>query len=290
MNRPSTQHRSSRTGVLGVDIGGTKMAVSLWSDDRRIDKTRWETLPGVEANLARIVREGRRLVEEHGGPLARVGVSAGGLVDLESGTILSVPNLEGWEQVPIRSELEAAFQVGVSVENDANASAIAEWRFGAGRGATNFAFLTCSTGIGAGLISSGKLLRGANDLAGEIGHVPIVAEGAVCGCGLRGCLEAYASGSGMARRLAEHAERSGDAGTPRTAKEAVERAKSGCEFSISFLEETAGYLARGLTPLIFTLNPDCIVLGTVVVGAGDLILSLMMNCTASLRSKCTNAQ
>lgn len=297
---------------IGVDLGGTKIAVSLWADPGPggsdpsdasdpsgpllLDACRWETLPaGPTVNLDRIVGEARRLLASPAaggrGTLAAVGISGGGPLDPEAGVILSVPNLPGWEGVPIGPRLSEALGAPARLENDANACAVAEWLYGAGRGARNLAFLTCSTGIGAGLILDGRLYRGSGLLAGEVGHQTIVPDGLRCGCGGRGCLEAYASGAGIARRLealrsagpvaraadgasraSEGIPRAPDAGFPSTAKDLVDRARRGDAFSVRFLAETADYLALGLANLIFVLNPDRIVLGTIVVGAGDLML------------------
>lgn len=252
--------------VLGVDIGGTKIGLSLWSGrGERIRHERFATDPaGPDPNLERIAERGRALLE--GLRPAGVGVSAGGPLDLETGTILEPPNLPGW-RVPIRSFLEETFGVPVAVENDANAGAVAEWLFGAGRGARDLAFLTMGTGVGAGLILEGRLHRGARSLAGEVGHHAIVPDGRPCGCGKRGCLEAYTSGSGIAGRLAAVWPEG-----PRTAKEVVERARGGDARARAFLEETADYLARGLANLVFIVDVRRIVLGTIVVGAGALIL------------------
>ena len=265
---------------LGVDLGGTKTAVTLWrhSQDVAQDvplllaKRLWSTLPdGPNANIARIVSEGQSLLSSADAvDLAAVGISGGGPVEAASGTIRFIPNLSGWENTPIAQPLEAAFGVPAHLENDAKASALAEWLYGAGRGTNNLAFLTCSTGIGAGLIVDGVLLRGHAHLAGELGHLEIVRDGRPCGCGRRGCLEAYASGAGIAGRLAQL--RHSDPSLPADAKEVVERAAAGDTFGREFLRETAGYLAIGLAQLIFCVNPERIVLGTIVVGAGDLIL------------------
>jgi glucokinase len=266
---------------VGVDLGGTKIAVSLWGEraggagPEALGKCRWETLrEGPGPNLDRIVSEARRLVRtaraRGAGSLAAIGVSGGGPLDPETGTILSIPNLPGWQDVPIARFLSESLEASTRLENDANSSAVAEWLYGAGRGARNLAFLTCSTGIGAGLILDGRLYRGSGFLAGEVGHQKIVPEGLPCGCGGRGCLEAYASGAGIARRLA--AIRASDPALPSTAKEVVDRARGGDPWSARFLAETAEYLAMGLANLIFVLNPDRIVLGTIVVGAGGLLL------------------
>jgi glucokinase len=259
---------------LGVDLGGTKIAVSLWSDGgatgaaRKLGAERWETIAGGPAsNLDRVVATGERLAG--GARLTSIGISGGGPLDPSTGVILSVPNLPGWVDVPITRILSERLGAPARIENDANACAVAEWLHGAGRGARNLAFLTCSTGIGAGLILDGRLYRGSRFLAGEVGHQVIVPGGLECGCGKRGCLEAYASGSGMAKRLAARRQR--DTSLPRTALEAVERARAGDALSTAFLRETAEYLAMGLANLAFILNLDRIVLGTIPTGAGPLI-------------------
>lgn len=266
---------------LGIDLGSTKTAVSIWRRDspaatpRRVDRKEWPTpTEGPRPALERIAYEGQCLAGEvlsrETGALVAIGISGGGPVDPKEGTILSIPNLEGWDDVPIARVLSERFAVPAFLENDANACALAEWTYGAGRGASHLAFLTCSTGIGAGLILEGRLFRGASSLAGEVGHLEIVPGGLPCGCGRRGCLEAYASGSGMAARLERLRER--DPSLPVTAREVVERARRGDAFSLTFLRETADYLASGLAHLIFCINPQRIVLGTIAAGAGPYLL------------------
>jgi glucokinase len=262
---------TARDLFAGVDLGSTKTAVSLWgADSVRLGGLAFPTLSDPHRNFARVVGEARDLVRAAGGTLRAVGVSAGGPLDAGRSSLLSVPNLPGWEGVPVRSLLEDAFQVPVGVENDANACALAEWRYGAGRGVEDLAFLTCSTGIGAGLILGGRLHRGSRNLAGEVGHVPVVPEGDLCGCGKRGCLEAYASGAGIARRL--RVLREADPALPSSARELTERARTGDAWSRDFLAETARLLARGLTALVYIVDPQRIVLGTIAVGAGELLL------------------
>ncbi len=271
---------TKRKLYLGVDLGGTKIAVSLWADRggaggvEKLGVERWETFPGgPEPSVTRIVEVSTRLfvaAQSRGeGCVGAIGISGGGPLDPEAGVILSVPNLPGWVNVPIARILSDRLGAPARLENDANACAVAEWLHGAGHGARNLVFLTCSTGIGAGLILDGRLYRGSRFLAGEAGHQVIVPDGLACGCGKRGCLEAYASGAGMAKRLAALREK--DPRLPATAREAVERARSGDPFSTGFLRGTAEYLAMGLANLVFVLNPDRIVLGTVPTAAGRLI-------------------
>jgi glucokinase len=272
---------------LGVDLGGTKISVRLWKEvlDRTIEEPRlegsqpvvWRTLPGgPDPNIEKMLDAAKSLLAApafRGGRLAAIGVSGGGPLDPESGRILSVPNLPGWVDVPIVRRLAEPLEAPAYLENDANACAVAEWQRGAGRGAKNLAFLTCSTGIGAGLILDGRLYRGARRLAGEVGHMTIVPGGLPCGCGARGCLEAYASGAGMARRLAILRE-AGDApghDLPADAKGVVERAKTGDAWAVGFLRETAEHLAVGIANLVFALDLERVILGTIPTASGDLL-------------------
>ncbi len=258
--------------ILGIDIGSTKISVSLWSPqgDMPEPPRRFATREGgFEANFGEILRLGRELLAQR--ELRAVGVSAGGPVDPERGVLLDMPNRRGWRDAPLAARIGESLGVPVAVENDANAGALAEWHHGAGRGADDLVFLTLSTGIGAGLILGGRLYRGHRFMAGEVGHHVVEPGGALCGCGQHGCLEAYASGAGIARRLDER--RRADPDLPETAREVVERARQGDSVCAEILAEVARYLARGIATLVFVLNPGRVVLGTIAVGAGELLLA-----------------
>jgi glucokinase len=173
----------------------------------------------------------------------------------------------------------------VALENDANAAALAEWRFGAGRGRRNVVYLTMSTGIGGGLILDGRLYRGHRSAAGEIGHIPLEQAGTRCACGLRGCFEAYAGGGAWARRLQEIAPDSSRvvelAGgralvTPR---HVVAAAHAGDAFALAELDRWCDVVARGIAVLAFTLAPERVILGTIAVAAGEEL------CFAPLRER-----
>jgi glucokinase len=214
--------------------------------------------------------------------LAGVGISCGGPLDTKSGLVYDPPNLPGWTAIPVRRRFEEAFPgVNVVLENDANATALAEWHWGAGRGVRNLVFMTMGTGIGGGLILDGRLYRGTNDLAGEVGHQVILRDGPLCGCGKRGCLEALASGPAIARLAQESllygrgkrlVEMAGGKPSLITARHVVEAAKAGDAFSRTILAEVGGYMGIGLANLIQILNPERIVIGTIAVHAGELIL------------------
>lgn len=199
--------------------------------------------------------------------IAAVGVSCGGPLDFETGTIHAPPNLPGWEAVPLKALLEAEFGLPVCVENDANATALAEHRWGAGRGCRDMAFLTMGTGIGAGLILNNALYRGRSGLAGEIGHMTLVPNGPLCLCGRRGCLEALASGTAIGRM---GRERFGESTV--TAHDVCDRARLGDPVAREIIAEAAYFMGLGLAALLQTLNLERIVLGTLAVHAADLLM------------------
>ena len=280
---------SSLNYVISVDIGGTKSAVSLVSTGGEIVRRESElTLPRERTpsqTLERLTTLAREIIASSGiakSQILGVGISAGGPLDRATGTILNPPNLPGWTSVPVKSVFEELLDLPVRVENDANATALAEWRFGAGRGANNVVFLTLGTGIGAGLILDGRLYHGTNDLAGELGHQTILMNGPACLCGKRGCLEALASGPAIARLAREsmmygrHRRVLAKAGgTPEdiTAIHVIDAAKEGDAFAIGILEEAGTYLGVGLANTIQFLNPEKIILGTLAVHAGELLLA-----------------
>ena len=198
---------------------------------------------------------------------AALGVSCGGPLDSVTGIVYAPPNLPHWDAVPLKALLEDEFHLPTFVENDANATALAEHRWGAGVGCRDMAFLTMGTGIGAGLILNGELYRGRRDLAGEIGHATVLPDGPPCPCGKRGCLEALASGTAIGRAGRERYE---DENV--TAETVCVRARGGDPVAQEILGEAARWMGLGLANLLHTLNLERIVLGTLAVHAGDLLL------------------
>lgn len=228
-----------------------------------------------QRDLARLVEDARALLAEVAEPVSGVGVSAPGPLDRARGALLSPPNLPGWDDVPLRDALAQALGLPVWLENDANAAALAEWRFGAGQGCRDLVYLTMSTGIGAGLILDGRLYTGAGGNAGELGHVPVEWDGLACACGRKGCLEAYAGGAAWTRRLrAEAPETSAavaKAGSRArlTPEHVVAAAREGDVYACAELERFNAYLTRGLVAVAFLLAPERIVLGTIPSAAGE---------------------
>ncbi len=277
--------------VLGIDLGGTKVAVSAADPAGRIlAHRRRPTAPtgSPERDLAALADDARALVAEAGldrGQLRAVGVSVPGPVDLEGGRVVDPPNLPGWGEVAVVAALEDALGAPTWIDNDANAAALAEWRFGAGRGRTHLVYMTMSTGIGGGLILGGRLHRGVACSAGEVGHIPVEWDGAPCACGQRGCLEAYIGGAAWTRHLrrvtpAESlaAQLAGGAERVRP-EELVEAARRGDPFALREMQRFVDYLARGIVILSFVLAPELFVLGTIAVAAGEEL------CFAPLRER-----
>ncbi len=272
--------------LLGIDIGATKAALALGRANQVLHEARIERWASgsFERDIEALAEQARALLERAGiasEQIACTGVSAPGPLDLRHGLILDAPNLPGWQSAPIVARLTEELGTRVVLENDANAAALAEHRFGAGRGAASLIFVTMSTGIGAGLVLDGRIYRGAHFAAGEIGHVPIVPGGRPCVCGLLGCLEAYTGGAALAARIREDLGR----GEPSLIRELVggelerirpetwiEALRAGDDYAGRIREEFLRAIAQGLAILVTTLDPDAIVLGTIVERNPDLFL------------------
>lgn len=261
--------------ILGIDIGGTKSAALLATAAGKIRYRVSGPTPAQEkpdAVISFLIALARRALAEAGGAqVTGVGVSAGAPADARAGRIYEAPNLPGWGHdpgVPLAAILSEALRgLPVFLENDADATALAEHRFGAGRGAEDMAFLTIGTGVGAGLILGGRLHRGVHGAGGEVGHLRVEPGGRVCACGLRGCVEAYASGPSLVRLALE----GGYTGEP-TGQGIVAAARVGDRAALDALSTAGEMLGRGIAMLAMLLNPSCVVLGTLAVHAGDLLL------------------
>lgn len=271
--------------VLGIDIGGTKLAVGVVAPDgRRLAKERAPTSAreGPEAVIRRLVELCRKVVADAGlelGELAAAGVGCGGPLDPRAGIILEPPNLPGWVGIPLVEILRDALSLQVHLDNDANAAALGEYRFGAGRGARNMVYLTLSTGVGAGVILDGRLYQGENGNAAELGHTSVYYQGRPCPCGSRGCLEAYASGTNIAARAKEaiasgaQSQMSALAGGIEkvTSETVVEAVRRGDALAIQIWDETMQILGAGIANAINAFNPSKVVLGGGLTGAGDVL-------------------
>jgi glucokinase len=255
------------TDWIGIDIGGTKCVVARATATGAIEAESRFATTGVHETLERILAEIEKLAP---GKHPRFGVACGGPLDAENGIILSPPNLPGWDRVPIVRELTGRFGGHAWLMNDANAGALAEWRFGAGRGARNLVFLTHGTGMGAGLILAGRLYEGTTGDAGEAGHVRL-AETGPAGYGKEGSFEGFCSGGGIARLAAGRLP-----GIPApSAREVAAAAAAGMPEARAVLRESGRYLGRALAMLIDILNPERIVLGSIYCRAGRFLEASM---------------
>lgn len=273
--------------VLGIDIGGTKLAVGVFTPEgAKLAAARLPTQvgDGPDRVIRRLVGLCRRVVEEAGVPWSAVvaaGVGCGGPLDTVRGLVQNPPNLPGWTDLPLVRLLQEDLGVRVILDNDANAAALGEYRFGAGRGVADLIYLTVSTGIGAGVIIDHRLYRGANGNAGEVGHISVAYDGRPCNCGSRGCLEAYASGSSLAARARESlAGEPGSlllalAGAPEriTAEIVVEAVRRRDPLAVRLWEETMEILGAGVANAINVFNPTRVVMGGGMTNAGDLLFA-----------------
>ncbi len=276
--------------LLGLDIGGSKTVVALGrasgellAESRLDDWTRGSWKKDVETLVdhARVLLRGAKVPESD---VHALGLSVPGPLNPLSGTVIEAPNIPGWKNVPLVEAVWKVFGVQVLLENDANAAALAEWRFGAGQGTQSLIYLTMSSGLGGGLILNGRLYRGAGFQAGEVGHIPIVASGRRCACGLQGCLEAYAGGAALAARIQEDVARGEAAailelagGEPSriSAQHWVEALRTGDGYALRLRGEFLDHLAQGLAVLIQIFNPDAILLGTIIRENPDLFVGAL---------------
>ena len=248
--------------AIGIDIGGTKISITLGTSSGKIlarkiilTKTRSGSKACVREileNLGELLRDSKKA----GRKLLGVGIGAPGVVNSKKGILPRSPNLPGWEGIPICRLIQRKFGLPVYIANDANASALGENVFGAGKKAKDLIYITVSTGVGGGILLDGKLREGAGSVAGEIGHMSIVPEGKKCACGKRGCLEVYASGTAIARSYSEAQKRKVEG-----AKEVGLAARAGDQRAIQSYRKAAYYLGIGLATLMNILNPEAIVIG-----------------------------
>ncbi len=261
---------------IGLDIGGTKCAISTGvCEDGAIKILSREEFPTAGLSWQQVLEEFacriERIVSSNSNSdlqLASIGISCGGPLDSKRGVIMSPPNLPGWDNVPVVDFFKERFGVPVSVQNDANACALAEYLYGSGRGAKNMVFMTFGTGLGAGIVIDGKLYSGANDNAGEIGHIRLAPTGPV-GYNKEGSAEGFCSGAGIAR-LAKIRK-----GLDLTTKEIFARVRAGDPDCTEVFRESAEKLAAILAFTIDILNPEVIALGGVFMRNADLFMPIV---------------
>lgn len=282
--------------MIGFDIGGTKCAVSIGKEKSGamciLNKKIIPTDHSVSAY--EMIDRLCALAQEMTDDFSHIGISCGGPLDNKKGVIISPPNLPKFKNIKIVDYLKQKYGGFVRLENDADACAFAEWKYGAGKGAQNMIFLTFGTGMGAGLILNGKLYTGANGNAGEIGHVRLRDTGPV-GFGKQGSFEGFASGGGIAQMAKTAAKEQLKQGTPTaycktfdeldsvTAKSVAEAAYNGDPTAISVYQKCGEMLGYGLSILIDILNPEKIVIGSIYTRSRDLLQETMIK---ALKKEC----
>lgn len=256
--------------IFGIDIGGTKTAVVLADTGTNfIQNVKFETkaIAGPDQVLEAIFAIMQRIMREHNltaADVRAIGISCGGPLDDKRGIILSPPNLPGWDEIPIVNLFKQRFGIPTYLRNDADACAIAEWKFGAGRGTNSMIFLTFGTGMGAGLILNGNLYSGAGGLAGEVGHIRL-AENGPTGYGKAGSFEGFCSGGGISNLARTLLRKS------LSAKEVAEMAMSGDATALKVMQTSGLYLGVGLSILIDLLNPERIIIGGIYMRCETLL-------------------
>lgn len=272
------------TNVVGVDMGGTKILAAVVDAEGNILST--AKIPTQAKDKTSIVIDRiadciREAFQESGvaaNSIQAIGIGAPGPLDQETGVVFFAPNL-GWKDVPLKTELEARIDIPTFVDNDVNIGTLGEHTFGAGRGIQNLVGIFVGTGIGGGIILNGELFHGASKTAGEIGHIIVKADGPKCGCGTRGCLEALASRTAMAKQfqkaILKKGKKSiltkltnGDLGLIRSGTLA-KALRSKDKLTLKVFKEVTKYLGVGIGSIVNFLNPEMIVLGGGVVEALD---------------------
>lgn len=258
------------------DIGGTQLRVAAYAVEslKQLSQERVQTRDGIKDPIDRLIELVKKISAGHS--IKAVAVGAPGFLDPAEGLIYEAPNIIGWINLPLVKILEDALKVPVYLGNDANLAALGEWKFGAGKGYKNLLYLTISTGIGSGAIINNQLLLGHRGLAAEFGHVTVQPEGPLCGCGHRGHLEAFSSGTAITNFVIE-AIGNGRATSlreaqPLNARKISEAAKKGDALAFEAFERAGKYLGIGLANFLHMLNPHIVILGGGVSLSGDLLL------------------
>jgi glucokinase len=269
--------------VLALDIGGTKLAAGVVDAGGGVHSFvvgASNPEQGPEDTLERLFELGRRAISESDVPdVAAVGIGCGGPLDIERGVLLAPLHLADWRNVPVVELTQQAFDLPAALDNDATAAAAGEHRFGAGAGTRYMVYLTVSTGVGGGVIVDGRLYRGAMGNGGELGHVTVDLNGRLCrGCGRRGCLEAYVSGTSIAERAREALAVADEpsmlaALDDPTGADVAAAARDGDPLAGAVWDETVAMLACGLTSIVNLFEPELVVIGGGVSRAGEQLLA-----------------
>lgn len=272
------------TYSIGIDVGGTKVLGGVVDQNGKVlARARRETPRQGGTALTRAIADVALELMRDFEAVQGVGISAAGFVSSDRKTMLATPNIAGWNGVDLDAELGALIGLPLVIENDGNAAAWGEARFGAGVGYDHIMMLTIGTGIGGGVVINGLLYRGAFGIAAEFGHVRVVPEGHLCGCGARGCFEQYASGKALLRHAREAISASPDVarnllslgdGTVAglTGKHLTDAARAGDGVALAAFNTTAQWLGAGIASLSVVLDPASVIIGGGVIDAGEILL------------------
>jgi glucokinase len=278
---------NSGTFILGIDLGGTKILTAVIGTQGKMlsrDHSITPAAKGHEAVIQAIFESTGRALEQAGiaaAELTAIGVGAPGLSNPDTGVLFTSPNLPGWRDVPLREIIEKGLGKRAFLINDANAAAVGELYFGAGRGARNFIYITVSTGIGGGIIIDGQVYTGSIGTAGELGHMVIDDKGPLCNCGNSGCWESLASGTALSRQARQQIEQGAktsildyaDNDIDKVSAESIyQAAQAGDNLARNLIAQTGYYIGVGLANLINIFNPEIIVIGGGLSNIGNMLL------------------
>jgi glucokinase len=278
-------NNQSNIYTLGVDLGGTKIQTAMIDASGKIMTSHRRLVPAdkqPEATIAAVVESIKICLKESGLKAAAVGIGVAGQIDKIRGIVRHSPNLPGWIDVPLKESLEKALGLPVAVNNDAKSIVWGEWKHGAGKGYQDVVCLFLGTGIGGGVVSGGRLLEGANNTAGELGHITVVAAGRQCHCPNEGCMEAYAGGWAIAERTKDAVRANPQGGETLikiagsveniTAISLSQAYQQNDPLAYRIVKDTSKYLAAGMVSIINAFNPSIIILGgSVIEGIPDLV-------------------
>ncbi len=263
---------------IAVDVGGTQMRAALYPEEGivPIKKQIISTHAGNEKPEDRLIDLLGQIWPQEG-KVERIGIAVPGPVDPKNGRVYMAANVKGWMDIDLGRMVESAFKTSVILGNDANLAALGEWKYGAGIGHHDLIYLTISTGIGGGFIVDDRLLVGPQGIAGEVGHITVLPDGPLCGCGKKGHLESMSSGTG----IANYVERELLGGRPSilsltpqkpNSRVIAEAALKGDALALEAYETAGVFLGRAISDLLHIFNPTIIVLGGGVTNAGDLLM------------------
>lgn len=289
---------------IGIDLGGTFIKFCLVDEARKVSETLQLPTPsdGAAGVVAQMAAGVEQLIRQHGltrDDIVGVGIGSPGPLDMENGVVLAMPNISGMDNCPLREMVSNATGVPAVLENDANAAAYGEFICGAGEGTRNMVLLTLGTGVGGGIIVDGRVVHGSHSMAGELGHMIIVPDGELCGCGQKGCLEQYCSATFITKRTTGLLARAdcdsslksvlADKGSI-DAQDISEAATTGDEFAVGVWDRATRYLALGCVNICRIFDPDEIVLGGGMANAGEKLLTPVMRHFRDLHWNLTEPQ